>query len=69
MSEEEVERHNERESWREVVGHLRIARDEVELAQGALEDLRMSEWADQLQPLVDGLRQAGSEAAEKAGLA
>lgn len=51
-----------RSLWTEVARHLSAAAHSVELAQGVLEDLDRSEWADLLQPMVDQLRTARTEA-------
>jgi hypothetical protein len=64
MTDEEVEAYNRRELWRDVTNHLTIARESVEQAQGALEDLHQQAYADLLQPIVDDLRRAANDAAE-----
>ena len=55
-----------RSLWADVERHLKGAQHLVELAQGVLEDLGNSDYADQLQPTVDTLRQAANEAEEAA---
>jgi hypothetical protein len=55
-----------RSLWGEVERHLSAAVHSIGLAQGVLEDLHRSDYADQLQPLADQLRAASTEAAESA---
>ena len=67
MSEAEVEQHNRRELWSDVANHLTVAREAIEQAQGALEDLSEPDFANQLQPFVENLRRAATDASEEAG--
>jgi hypothetical protein len=60
-----IERHNERELWRDAANHLRAAWESVGQAQSALEDLHLPDYADLLQPHVDALKRAASEADAK----
>jgi len=55
MSEAEVEAHNRRSLWQDVATHLRVAGECVEWAQGVLEDLDETSFAEGLQPLADRL--------------
>lgn len=57
-------RENRRVMWGDVHLRLEVARSAVEAAQALLEDLREPDYADRLQPLVDNLRQAATEAEE-----
>lgn len=60
-----IEAENEHALWIDVVGCLTMARRNLQHAQGHLEDLRKSDWADLLQPLVDQAGQAEREALEE----
>lgn len=60
-----VELHNRRNLWIDVERQLDAARHSIEQAQAALEDLRASDWADALQPIVDQLRAAVIESIER----
>jgi len=66
MSEQEVERHNRGELWRDVSNHLTVARESLEQAQGALDDLGLPSHAEQLQEHVDAIRRAANDAEEEA---
>lgn len=73
MSEQVVDRHNARELWRDVANHLTVAHESIVQAQAALEDLATygvaggQEYADLLQPHVDAMRRAASDATQSAG--
>jgi hypothetical protein len=56
---------NEKMLWRDVAKDLSGAQNLLEQAQGKLEDLHRSDYADQLQPIVDAVRQASNEATEE----
>lgn len=67
MSEQEIEQHNARQTWREIANLLERAAQQVELAQDRLEDVQRAAWADQLTTLVDQLAAASREAREQIG--
>lgn len=70
-TEEQVNEHNRRSAWQDVIAHLQASLHSLEQAQGSFEDLSVyddtvSEYADQLQPLVDLIRRATIDAEEQA---
>jgi hypothetical protein len=72
MSEAQVNEHNRRSAWQDVITHLHASLHSLEHAQGSFEDLgvyddTVSTYADQLQPLVDAIRRATLDAEEQAG--
>jgi hypothetical protein len=62
-----VEAHNRREMWRDVANHLTVAVEAISQAQGSLEDLGRSSYADLLDEHRDALRRAATEASDEAG--
>lgn len=62
-TQEQIEESNRRSLWRDVENHLTVAWESLEQAQSALEDLHQPDYADQLQPFVDAIRTASTEAA------
>lgn len=66
MSEAEVEEHNRRELWRDVANHLTIARESIEQAQSALDDLGETDTVVFFQEHADGLARAAAAASERA---
>lgn len=65
-TQQEIERHNERELWNDVANHLRIAGECIEQAQSSLEDLGLEDYAKQLDEQKRPLASATIEALEKA---
>ena len=66
MSEDaRIEAENAHALWIDTLGALTQARRSLEAAQGYLEDLHKSDWADLLQPLVDQVSAAETEALEE----
>ena len=61
-----IEAHNRHELWVDVANHLRVAKEAVEQAQGALDDLDEGDFAEQLDPIFHSLRRAANDAGEYA---
>lgn len=66
MSKQEIERHNRRRLWREVVQELGLASEMLEYTQAALEDLGEQGRSDMLQPIIKILGIVARGAAEQA---
>jgi hypothetical protein len=67
QTEAEVEVAYRHSLWKDVATRCDEAVHSLELAQGLLEDLHQSPYADQLQPLIDTIKRASTEASEAAG--
>lgn len=65
-TEAEVERHNEQSLWQDVAGRLTAAREELEIAQGLMEDLHKEHLAVGLVEHADGIERFRVMAQSKA---
>ena len=69
-SDPEVDAHNRRLLWEDIVNRLNVAVDSIGQAQASLEDLATygvafgPEWADALDPMRDAIRRAVTQAME-----
>lgn len=73
MTEQEIEMSNAHELWRSIVDDLDAAAHCIERAQGTFDDLAVylpdvAGYSDQLQPLLDQIKQAASQSADEGKL-
>lgn len=66
VSQEEIIAHNRRTMWNDAANHLRVALEAIEHAQEVMDDLNVPHIADNMVPVVDGVRRFRDLAVEKA---
>lgn len=64
-TEAQIDAHNRKELWTDVANHLQVARESLEQAQSALDDLHVEHISENLKPTVEAVERFRKLAVDK----